>query len=181
MRGDNMNFEEKTLEREYIYKGKIINLRKDKVLLPNGNTSIREIVEHNGGVAIVAINEKNDVIMVKQYRKPYDEVLLEIPAGKLEKEEEHYDCAVRELQEEIGFKPLELKLMNVIYPSPGFANEKLYIYFCNKMIKGSLKMDEDETIEVEYIPYDEAVNMIYEGKIKDGKTIVGILMAKKYI
>lgn len=176
-----MNFEEKTLKTEYIYKGKIINLRRDTVKLPNGNTSIKEIIEHNGGVAIVAINDKNQIIMVSQYRKPYDEVLLEVPAGKLEKGEEPSECAVRELEEETGFIPKNLKLLNVIYPSPGFLNEKLFIYFCNEIDQGKLNPDEDENIQVEYFTIDEAINMIYDGKIKDAKSVAGILMAKKYI
>jgi ADP-ribose pyrophosphatase len=175
-----MIFEEKTLEREYVYKGKVVNLRCDNVLLHNGNTSIREVVEHNGGVAIVAMKD-NKIILVKQFRKPYEEVLLEIPAGKLEKNEEPYECAIRELEEETGFIPQDLKLLNIVYTSPGFANEKIHIYYCCKLIEGRVNPDEDENIEVEYYSVDEAEGMIASGQIRDAKTIIGILMAKKYI
>lgn len=176
-----MDFTERTLESEYIYKGKIINLRKDKVSLPSGKKAYREIVEHNGGVGIVAVNDKGEIIMVKQYRKPLDKVLLEIPAGKLEKGEEPINCGIRELEEETGYKPLDMKLINVIYTSPGFSNERLYIFFCNKMIKTKTNFDEDEIIEIEYIPYEKALEMIYENKIRDSKTVTGILMAKRYM
>lgn len=176
-----MNFKETTIEKEYIYKGKIIDVRRDKVELPNGNTSIREIVEHNGAVGIVAINKKNEIIMVRQYRKPFEEVLLEIPAGKIEGKEEPLECGKRELQEETGFKPLKMELMSTIYTSPGFTNERIYIFFCKDMEMGTTNYDSDEFIQTEYIPYERAVEMIYENKIKDAKTIAGILMAKKFI
>lgn len=176
-----MEFNEKTIEREYIYNGKIINLRKDKVEIPGGKESYREIVEHNGGVAIFAINEKKEVIMVRQFRKPFDEVLMEIPAGKLEKGENPLECGMRELEEETGFKAKNMELMNVIYPSPGFSNERLYIYFCDEMEKSTTNYDEDEIIQIDYIPYDKVVEMIYKNEISDAKTITGILMAGKYI
>ncbi len=176
-----MEFNEKTIEREYIYNGKIINLRRDKVEIPGGRESYREIVEHNGGVAIFAVNDKKEVIMVRQFRKPFDEVLLEIPAGKLEKGENPLECGIRELEEETGFKAKKMELMNVIYPSPGFSNEKLYIYFCDEMEKSSTNYDEDEIIQIDTIPYDKAIDMIYKNEITDAKTITGILMAGKYI
>jgi ADP-ribose pyrophosphatase len=176
-----MEFTEKTIESEYIYNGKILNLRRDKVKIPGGRESYREIVEHNGGGAILAINEKKEIIMVRQFRKPFEEVLLEIPAGKLEKDENPLDCGIRELEEETGFKAKHMELMNVIYPSPGFSDEKLYIYFCDEMEKTSTNYDEDEIIQIEYIPYDRAVDMIYKKEIADAKSITGILMAGKYI
>lgn len=99
-----MDFKETTLSQNYIHKGKIINLRVDEVQLPSGKKALREIVEHNGGVGIVAVNDKKEIILVKQFRKPFDEVLIEIPAGKLEKGEDPYNCALRELEEETGKK-----------------------------------------------------------------------------
>ncbi|SKA82081.1 ADP-ribose pyrophosphatase [Caloramator quimbayensis] len=176
-----MNFKEVTISQNYIHKGKIINLRVDEVELPNGRKSLREIVEHNGGVGIVAVNEKKEVLLVKQYRKPFEEVLIEIPAGKLEKGEEPLKCAERELEEETGKKALNLKLLNVLYTSPGFSNEKLYIYFCDKMEDGNLNPDEDENLEILNIKFEEALKMIRNGDIKDAKTIAGILAAEKLI
>lgn len=176
-----MEFNEKTIESKYIYNGKILNLRRDKVETPRGREAYREIVEHNGGVAIFAVNDKKEVIMVSQFRKPFDEVLLELPAGKLEKDEDPLDCGIRELEEETGYKAKKMELMNVIYPSPGFSDEKLYIYFCDEMEKSSTNFDEDEVIQIEYIPYDKAVDMIYKKEIADAKSIIGILMAGKYI
>lgn len=176
-----MNFGEKTIESDYLYRGKVITLRKDKIEQSDGKQYIREIVEHNGGVGIVAITPEGKIILVSQFRKPFDEVLVEIPAGKLEINEEPYNCAVRELEEETGYKPLDLELMTTIYPSPGFLSEKLYIYFCNKMEKGKINFDEGENLLSHYIDFEEALDKVYSGEIKDAKTIVGILMAKKYI
>lgn len=176
-----MDFKETTLSQKYIHRGKIINLRIDEVELPGGKRSSREIVEHNGGVGIVALNEKNEIMLVKQYRKPFDEVIIEIPAGKIEKNEDPFLCAMRELEEETGKKPLKMQLMNVIYTSPGFSNEKLYLYFCREMENGRLNPDEDENLELICIKFDDALNMIYNGEIKDAKTIAGILTAQKFI
>jgi ADP-ribose pyrophosphatase len=176
-----MNFEEKTIESEYLFRGKVITLRKDKIEQHNGKQFIREIIEHNGGVGIVAITPDRKLILVSQFRKPFNEILVEIPAGKLELYEEPYNCAVRELEEETGFKPLKLELMTTIYPSPGFLTEKLYIYFCNSMVKGEINFDEGENLLTHYIDYEEALEKVHSGEIKDAKTVVGILMAKKYI
>lgn len=176
-----MNLEEKTIETEYIFEGKIIKLRKDKIVQQDGKQFMREIVEHNGGVGIVAIDDEGKLILVSQYRKPFEKVLIEIPAGKLEQGEDPYACALRELEEETGNKALNLELLTVIYPSPGFLTEKLYIYFCNKMVTGKVNFDEGENLISTHINYEEAVEMVYNGEIKDAKTVVGILMAKKYI
>jgi ADP-ribose pyrophosphatase len=175
-----MSFIEKTVESEYLYRGKIINLRKDKIEQPDGKQFLREIVEHNGGVGIVAFDLEGNVILVTQYRKPFEEVLIEIPAGKLEKDEVPIECAAREMEEETGFKPIKLDLMTVVYPSPGFLTEKLYIYFCNQMQQGILNFDEGEHLTSQHIPYDKAIEMIHSGEIKDGKTIIGLLMAKQF-
>lgn len=176
-----MNFEEKTIDTEYIFKGKVINLRVDKVKIFNGNTPTREIIEHNGGVAIVAMDKDKKILLVKQFRKPFEDVLIEIPAGKLEKDELPENCASRELEEETGYKPTHIKFLFDIYPSPGFSNEKLYIYFTDNIVEGTLNPDEDENIEIMKVTYDEAVEMIYNGTIKDAKSIAGILGVRKYI
>ena len=176
-----MSYNEETIERNYVYEGKIIKVRVDKVKLHGGRISKREVVEHNGGVGIVALTDNNELIMVKQFRKPFESEILEIPAGKLEEKESPLDCGTRELEEETGFKPKEMKFLGEIYPSPGFSKEVLYLYFTKNMEKGKVHLDEGEFIDVEYIKFDEAKDMIYNGKIKDAKTIAGILMAEKYI
>lgn len=173
-----MKFCEDTISSEYIYKGRVVTLRKDIVRLHDGSTSKREIIEHNGGVGIVAVNEKNEIILVRQYRKPYDEVIIEIPAGKLEKGEKPADCAVRELEEETGNIPEKLELLNIMYPSPGYTSEKIYIYFSKDLKTGKVHLDEGENVETVMVPVNEAVQMILDGKINDSKTIIGILMVK---
>lgn len=119
-----MTFEEKTLSKEAIYEGKIINVEKHKVLLPNNETSYREVVKHNGAVAVCALTPDNEVILVRQYRKPMDEVLLEIPAGKLEPGEDRMSAAKRELEEETGYKTESLILIGEVYGSQGSQMKK---------------------------------------------------------
>lgn len=176
-----MKFEEKTLKSEYIFKGKVITLRKDLVEQHDHKQFEREIVEHNGGVGIVAIDKEGRIILVSQFRKPFENILLEIPAGKLEKGEDPYDCAVRELEEETGFIPQRLELMTTIYPSPGFLTEKIYIYFCREMVSGKINFDDGEHLVTTHIDYKEALEKVYSGEIKDAKTVVGILLANKFI
>lgn len=176
-----MEYVEKTVNSTYIYKGKVINLRKDNIELPDGRTSVREIIEHNGGAAIAAVDESGRIALVKQYRKPFDEMTLEIPAGKLEKNEEPMVCAKRELEEEIGFKPLDIKFLAETYPTPGYSAEKIYIYFCNKMVKTQTNFDPDENIETIWVTFDEAIDLIRSGKLKDGKSISGVFLAREYM
>lgn len=173
-------FKEKTVKSNYLFNGKVINLRIDEVETHSNRISTREIVEHNGGVGIVAVEDEN-VFLVRQYRRPFDEIIYEIPAGKLEKGEEPLNCAYRELEEETGYKALDMKLMTSIYTSPGFCTEKLYIYFCDKMVKTKTNFDEDEYLELIKVPILEAKKMILEGTIKDAKSIVGILMLNDFI
>ncbi|HHY03701.1 MAG TPA: NUDIX hydrolase [Thermoanaerobacterales bacterium] len=172
-----MDFVETTLNSKKIFTGKILSLRVDEVKLPNGNISKREIVEHPGAVAIVAINENMEVLMVKQYRKPTESTLLEIPAGKLEKGETADICAQRELMEEVGFRALDMKFLAKFYTTPGFSNELLYLFLGQKLEKKSKKADDDENIQVEKIPFLEAVKMAYDGKFLDAKTIIGLTLA----
>lgn len=173
-------FKEKTITSKTIFSGKVINLRIDEVETVNNNVATREIVEHNGGVGIVAL-DGDKILLVKQYRRPFDEAVLEIPAGKLEKGEEPLSCAFRELEEETGYKTNELKLITVIYPTPGFCTEKLYIYFTDKLIKSKTNFDEDEYLELYRYSLTEAIDMIKNAEIKDAKTIIGILMVNDLI
>lgn len=176
-----MNFEEKTIAREYKYQGRIFSIRTDKVLLPNGKESTRDILEHNGGVGIVALDGDGKLILIKQFRKPYDEVIVEIPAGKIEKGEDPLECGIRELEEETGYKPLGMEKLTVMYPSPGYSNEKIYIYFSGKTALGHTNFDPDENIETLHVSFEEAIDMIQDGTIKDAKTAIGILLAEKHV
>ncbi|QXM06077.1 NUDIX hydrolase [Crassaminicella indica] len=167
-----------TIKSDRIYEGKMIQLRVDTVLLPGEKQATREIVEHPGAVAIVPITEDNKIIMVKQFRKPVESILLEVPAGKIDKDEEPLSCAIRELKEETGYEAKNMQFLFSFYTSPGFSNERIYLYLAKDLIKGKASPDEDEHIEMECIDMDKLVSMVYDGKIKDSKTILAILAAK---
>jgi ADP-ribose pyrophosphatase len=167
---------EKTLESKTVYKGRIINLRLDSVVLENGNTALREVVEHPGAVGIVALKDNGDIVMVKQYRKAADQMLLELPAGKLEQGEDPADCAARELTEETGYVAANLRYLVSFYTSPGFSNEVMHMFLATGLSQGENDPDDDEMVETVEISRDRAVDMILKGEIKDGKTIAGILL-----
>ncbi|WP_018249989.1 NUDIX hydrolase [Orenia marismortui] len=168
-----MDLREKTVNSKKIYKGKIVNLRLDEVELPNGNFSRREIVEHNGAVAIVPYY-KNKVIMVEQFRKATEEILLEIPAGKVEKGEDLVESAKRELEEEIGYQPANLKWLCKAYTSPGFTNETIDIYLATKLVKTEQNTDEDEFINIREFDISTVGEMMAKGEFRDAKTIIGL-------
>lgn len=172
-----MNFDEKTKELESIYNGKVVSLEVHTVELINGKTAKREIVRHRGGVCVAAINKDNEIYMVRQFRKPYETELLEVPAGKLEQGEVPEEAAFRELREETGLTAERLDLLTIMYPSPGYTDEKIYIYKAEDLTEGDLNLDEDEFINVERLPITEALAMVKSGKLNDAKTIIAILLA----
>ncbi|MCT4618690.1 MAG: NUDIX hydrolase [Marinisporobacter sp.] len=167
-----------TIKSDQVFEGKMINLRVDTVLLPGEKRATREIVEHPGAVAVVPITKDNKIIMVKQFRKPVERILLEIPAGKIDKNEEPLTCAKRELKEETGYESRDIKFLFSFYTSAGFSNEIIHLYVAKDLISGEACPDEDEYIEIEYMKINELVKMIYDGKIKDSKTIMAILAVK---
>jgi ADP-ribose pyrophosphatase len=171
-----MKFNEKTIEVNKIYDGKIIQLEVQTVKLCNEKIAKREIIRHKGGVGIIAITENKEIIMVRQFRKPYDEELLEIPAGKIDLGEAPEVCAVRELKEETGFTADKVSYLNVMYPSPGYTDEKIYIYKAEGLHEGELSLDEDEFLNVEKYTLNHALEMVKTGKIKDAKSIIAILL-----
>ena len=172
-----MNFDEKTLKKEYLYNGKILNLRKDQVLLPNGEQAIREIVEHSGGSAVYCEKE-GKILLVKQFRYPYKKVIYEIPAGKLNKGEDPLETARRELSEEGGIIANKLTKICEAYPSPGYTEEIIYIYRAEELKETSVHLDDDEFLTGEWIDKDTVLQMIYSGEIKDAKTIIAVLSQK---
>lgn len=172
---NSLKFNEKTINREEIYRGKIVNLYVDEVILCNKKKAKREIVEHSGAVAILPILDKDRIFLIKQFRKPIENELVELPAGKLEKGEEPEECAIRELEEEIGYIPGKLEKLTSIYTSPGFANEIIHIYLASDLKKTKIKRDDDEFMDILEVDIDEAIRMIEDGRIIDAKTIVGIL------
>ncbi|ARJ51905.1 NUDIX hydrolase [Staphylococcus lutrae] len=167
-----MQFEEKTLSKECIYKGKIIEVEKHKVTLPNDATAFREVVKHPGAVAICALTPQREVILVKQYRKAMEQVLLEIPAGKLEPGEDRVEAAMRELEEETGFKAKNITLIGEVYGSPGFSDEKISIYFTDMLEQGTEKLDDDEFVEKVFYSIEAVEKAIRSHHIEDAKTLI---------
>lgn len=176
-----MVFEEKTMKSDKLYEGKLLNLRVDTVELPDKKYSKREVVEHPGGVGIVPITEDNCIILVKQYRKAIEKFLLEIPAGKLELNEEPRETALRELKEETGYEANKLEYLLDFYTSPGFTNEKIYLFLATELVEGIAEPDAGEFIEYEKFKIDDLVKMVERGEIKDSKTIIGVNFAKNYL
>ncbi len=168
-----MELGEKTVRKNYVFRGKIINVRRDDAMLPNGNACTREVVEHPGGACVLAVTEES-VILVKQFRYAYGEELWEIPAGKLNAGEDPMRAALRELEEETGYCADSLELIFTIYPTPGYSDEKIYIYEAKEVAKGSAHPDEDEFLDVVRVPLEEAYAMVQDGRIKDGKTIIAL-------
>lgn len=169
-----MDMTEKTVNKNYVYQGKIISVRCDDALLPDGKPCKREIIEHSGGACVLYI-ENDAVLLVKQYRYAYGEVLYEIPAGKLEKGEDPSLAALRELEEEAGIKAEQAELLYVDYPTPGYTNEKIYIYEVKSGVKTKQNLDDGEFLTAEFIPLERAKQMLKTGEIKDGKTIIALL------
>ncbi len=168
---------EKEVKANKLYDGRIINLRVDDVLLPDGRAAKREYVEHRGGAAVLAIDD-GQVYLVRQFRYPYREVLLEIPAGKLEAGEDPCVTAARELEEETGLKAASIESYGVIYPSPGYTDEKIYIFVADGLEQSNAHPDSDEFLNVVRMPVAEAIDKVTSGEIRDGKTCYAIM---KYI
>lgn len=170
-----MIYDEKTVSSKEIFNGKIIRVSVDEVELPNGDIAEREIVNHPGGVGIVAVNDNDEIYLVKQFRKPLERAIYEIPAGKLDKGEAHRDCGLRELKEETGLSANVFEYMGFIYPSPGFTDEVTHVYLANDLLRGDADPDDDEFLDVEKVPFSTAYDMIMTGEINDAKSVFGIL------
>lgn len=172
-------FEEVTLSTNPIFQGKIISLQVDQVRLPNGETASREIVRHPGAVGVIALVE-DKLLVVEQYRKPFEKALMEIPAGKLDAGEEPLVAAARELQEETGYTAGQIRLLHSFYTSPGFADEIIHLYWAEDLVKGEAHLDEDEFLDCMAITLEEAEQYVAEGRIGDAKTIMAVYAWKQY-
>ena len=175
-----MSKEEKKLNSELIYDGKVIKVTKDEVLCPNQETSIREIVHHRGGVAIL-FKADDKFVFEKQYRYALQEEIYEIPAGKLEEGEIPLEAAKREMLEETGFKPLEMVFLGDMYPTGGYSSEVIHLYYCPKYEQGERHLDKDECIDLIYLSLEEVEKLIKDNTIKDSKSIVAISLYKSLI
>lgn len=166
---------ETTLSSEEIFNGRVIRVTYDKVLLENGNTSTREVVHHHGGACILPVDENQNITLVRQYRYALGEEMWELPAGKLEKDENPFEAAKRELAEECGLTADHFVDLGVVYPTVGYDNEKIYLWAATGLHNVSQHLDEDEFLDVVKMPLDEALRLVLDGTIKDSKTQIGIL------
>ena len=167
-----MELMEKTVESRVLFEGKIITVRLDKAELPNGRVASREVVEHPGGVAVFAMDGQG------RFRYPFQVVVAELPAGKLERGEDHRLAALRELEEEVGASCGRLTYLGCLYSSPGFSSEVLHMYLAQELTEGACHPDEDEFLSVERIPFSALVEQVRQGEIKDAKTVALVLKAK---
>tara|TARA_B100000949_G_C14287707_1_gene455229 strand:- start:2189 stop:2734 length:546 start_codon:yes stop_codon:yes gene_type:complete len=172
---------EPTIESKDIYQGRIIKLRVDTVQLPSGRTTTREIVEHEDAVCVVPIDENNNVLMVRQYRKAAQLNLLEVPAGGVEAGETPDETALRELQEEVSVTSGSLRRLSGFWVSPGWATEFMHAYLATDLTPASLPADDDEYISVERVPLDSIPGLIESGEIQDSKSIASLLLALRVL
>lgn len=166
---------EEILSSERLYEGRVIKLDRLDVRLSNGLTAMRELVQHPGAVAVVPLDAEGNVLMVRQYRIAARRVMLEVPAGTLGLNEDPGDCAVRELQEETGYRAERFESLGGIFVAPGYTTEFIHLYLATDLVESRLPGDEDEFIEVDRVPLAEAIAMIDRGEIIDGKSIVSLL------
>jgi ADP-ribose pyrophosphatase len=172
--------DEETQSSSILYRGRIVNVRQDQVLLPGGETAFREVVEHPGAAAALALDDQERVILVRQYRQPAAAVLLEIPAGKLDPGEEPLACAQRELAEETGFRGNSWRPLGWFYLSPGFCNEKIHLFLARELTVADPlpTVDLEETVEVISLPLGELYEMAAKGELKDAKTVIALYLAR---
>ena len=175
---DPMDLTEKTIRREDKFQGRILSVHVDTVLLPNGNTSTREVVDHVDGVAVLPLDERNNVLTVTQYRYVFGRTLLEIPAGKLDPGEDPVTGALRELKEETGAVPDTFLPLGRIIPAPGCYGEVLHLFLAKGLHMEEQHLDPDEFLNVERIPFSEMVHRCLNGESEDAKTVAAVLKAK---
>jgi ADP-ribose pyrophosphatase len=175
------DFTETTVESRVEFQGRIVKLRVDKVRLPDGRITTREIAEHGASVCVVPVDPQGNVLLVRQYRKPVEDQLLEVPAGGVEAGESPEQAAVRELQEEVGFTAKKIQLLSSFWISPGWCTEYMYAYLATELEPATLPADFDENIAVVPVSLGEVEGLLQSGEIKDLKTIASLLMALKQV
>lgn len=168
-------YREEKISGKEIYNGRILKLENDIVRLSNGKEAQREVVRHSGGACVLAVNENNELYLVKQFRYPFDTELYEIPAGKINENEDPFECAKRELKEETGATAQNWTFLGEMIPTPAYCSEKIYIYAAENLELGQSKLDEDEFLDVIKIPFSNAYEMVKHNQIKDAKTVFAIL------
>lgn len=176
-----MELFEKTINEKTIYEGRIITVHVDDIELPDGKKSKREVVEHSGGVCVAALTEENKLLFVRQFRYPYHKVLLELPAGKLEKGEDPLKAGVRELEEECGAVAQKVIPMGQVYPTVAYCSEIIHLFLATGLQKTKQHLDDGEFLEVEEIPVKDAVDMVMRGEICDSKTAVLVLKTARHL
>ena len=162
-------------QAKQIYNGKVVHLEIVDIQLPDGSTAQREVIRHSGAVAIIALDDQQQVFMVRQYRIGADQHLYEIPAGLLGPGEPPEQAAVRELREETGYRPGTLEALGGFYVAPGYTTEFIHLFIARDLVHDPLAQDKDEFLEAQSMPLKDAIHMIDEGKIVDSKTIIGLL------
>lgn len=162
-------------QAQQIYNGRVVNLEIVDIQLPDGGTAKREVIRHAGAVAIIALDDDQHIFLVRQYRIGADQYLYEIPAGLLEADEPPEESAVRELREEIGYRPGRLEALGGLYVAPGYTTEFIHLFVAHDLVRDPLSQDTDEFLEVKRVPLQEAIRMVDEGEITDSKTVIGLL------
>lgn len=175
------HLEEKTISSETVYKGKIFSIIHDTVELENGCTAIRDVLLHHGGVCVIPVTDSGEIYMVKQFRYPFRTITLEVPAGKLEEGEDHSECGKRELLEETGCTCSEYIYLGEMLPTPAYNSEITHMYLAKGLEMEKQSLDEDEFLDVVKMPLTEAVEMVMDGRIRDGKTQIIILKAARML
>lgn len=176
-----MHLQEKTISSDLIYEGPIFTITHDKAELENSKTAVRDVLHHHGGVCVIPITENNEIFLVKQFRYPFQTVTREVPAGKLEKGEDHGECGKRELLEETGYTCSEYIYLGEMLPTPAYNTEITYMYLAKGLTFSSQSLDPDEFLDVERIPLSEAVKQVMDGTIRDGKTQIAVLKAARIL
>lgn len=176
-----MKLFEETVDQKIVYEGKIVTLRTDIARLENGRMTGREVVEHPGGVCVLALEEDGTTYTVRQFRYPFGAVVEELPAGKLDGPEDHEAAARRELSEEIGCEAGELVYLGKLLMSPGFCTEVLHMYLARKLCHGAQHLDEDEFLEARRVPFEALEDRVLSGEITDAKTVALTLRVREFL
>ena len=174
-------FREEMSASEKVFSGRLLQVFRDRVILPTGRETTREYIRHPGAAVVIPYLGNRHLMLVRQYRYPVARALLELPAGKIDAGEDPQETITRELEEETGYAARSIRYLNRFHPCVGYSNELLYLYWASDLVKGSLTPDADEIIENVPVPVEEALDMVFSGVISDAKSIIGILWADRIL